>query len=1034
MRRILIVLLLLGTVLNGQTLDCSQCHTDDVELVNLLNRQAGIFQKAVGVMDKGQLQNNTGNFGSLANFLFWFTNAAHWPRNADPNRQYAFGLGLLLGIDSSNVLETETQTMGKIQDWLPPDDALGLDYSGDVRAISDDTPFQASSDLPKTWPAAFWPGYFRVDVNQLDEDQLAAHPDAYDLTDAPNQFVSDRDVFCTYNDAGNPAGNHGITVEQTGYSYGRAYAEDILFWELKIFNDGGEDLNDIHVGFYSKFRPDYDNHDYLQFRDSDGDGRKDLVVTYDVNNELDGVWNESDDPLGMVGLRIYDTPGQLGITDFHHFARAASPTTDAEFWALMTSDPDTSVLSDPAFYFHGPNSRIDDTATDSLSSYYPAWSADGTEAPRIGNAINTIVSCGPFDLPADSHVTVSLGLIMGDAGTIPGQPDMTDLMNNVVTANEMYRLYFQGPAPPPSPVVHASAGDGRVTLRWDGLASESAMDPWTGEQDFEGYKVFRSTDRGQTWGRPITDFEGNLAGYEPIAIFDYTEAEDMERFGRDISGADPLYPQSLGDNRGLRHVLVDSNLINGVEYWYCVTAYDKGVVSDTLELASLMSALGASTFEEHTVAVTPGRRATTLADERLEPLSGQCDGVVRLEIVDRDALKNHEYELSFEENVAYLDADSARQFGTALNLVDLTTGDSLVTRRLIAFDSDTNFVAADGFLLYLEHAPRGVRSMGWTRVAADTCTFEWRLDSKYPEWVASGRSIGRTIETYDDYRITVDLDGGLEAAWYDWFSGEYQPEPQHLPIRVEVVTDPENPMDVSENTTLVEFAIQAPPDYRNRYYSILGWDLEPGGTGWLEAEPGFRELYPDFLILERRDIQPSEADPAVMDTIASFLYLFTDHKPDSSLNRYNEWEVIDARGPSDGDQFTIETTKTFSEQFVYRFSPLEPATETNMPADPLANVRVVPDPYVVTNSWETSEFGKKLMFNNLPAECSIRIYTLVGEFVAAVEHGPNGGTDQGYAFWDMRTRNDQFIAPGVYLYHIEAPGGHEKLGRFLVIK
>jgi hypothetical protein len=93
-------------------------------------------------------------------------------------------------------------------------------------------------------------------------------------------------------------------------------------------------------------------------------------------------------------------------------------------------------------------------------------------------------------------------------------------------------------------------------------------------------------------------------------------------------------------------------------------------------------------------------------------------------------------------------------------------------------------------------------------------------------------------------------------------------------------------------------------------------------------------------------------------------------------------------------------------------------------------VRVVPDPYIVTNVWETSEFGKKLQFTNLPSECTIRIFTLVGEQVATIDHY----SDRGFSVWDMRNHNDQFIAPGVYLFAITTPGGDKALGRFLVIK
>lgn len=1015
-------MLILVSNLPAQQMDCSSCHLEPVDWP--LSKPAGIFQKAVGPMDKGQLQNNTSNFGNLASFHVWFSNAGHWPRTADENRQYAFGLGLMLAIDENNVIETETQTGSRITDWLPPDNALGVEYSGDVRALSDDTPFQASSDLPLSWPMGAWPGYYRVDITNVPDSVLAEHPSNLELPEARNQFSSDRDLFASFNDSYNESGSRGITVEQTSYSYGRPYAEDIIFWDLKIWNDGGEDLNDIHVGFYAKFRPDYDNHDYLKFIDSDGDGSRDLIYVYDLNNQSDGAWTNSDDPLGMVGLRIYDTPGQMGITDFHHFARAASPSTDQEMYALMTSDRDSDALVNPAFYFHGDDPRIDYTGDDSLEHYYPLWSEDEHLEERLGNAINYVISCGPFDLPADSMVTLSLAMIMGDAGLIPDNPDTADLMANVAVANRMYELYFQGAAPPATPTVHAVAGDEKVTLYWNGNSAEDSEDPWSQEVDFEGYKVYRSTDRGESWGDPVTDMNGVVVGYVPIAIFDLTAEEDLERFGEEVSGLDPLFNQNLGSNVGIVHTFTDSNLVNGVEYWYCVTAYDRGDPDDLIP--SLQNALGASAFEPHTVSVTPGRMANDLEFSYLEPIGGNCEGLVRLEVEDPDLLKDNDYRISFNMETPYVDEVGDTLLGKGMTLENLTTGEIVLENILIGAETDTNVVTADGFLLYIEDAPGGVREMGWTQVAGDTCTHDWRVQSKWPSLVPTGQAIGETIETFDDWRITVDYETGVEAKWLDAFFGEERDITTHLPIRVEVITDPDNPIDVSESTYLAEFNHSlTDPGIRSMFYSPLGWDLEPGGLGYLQASPGWYDLHVDFLILEKID-----TDPVSGDTIPNYMYLFTNHKPDTSINRYFETEIIDARAPSQGDQFTIITYKGFRPEISYEFSPLKKVQEENEEYDPLAGVKVVPDPYIVANEWETNEFGKRLMFNNLPSECSIRIYTLPGEHIATVDHN----SPEGYTFWDMRTRNDQFIAPGVYLYHVKTPAGNEKLGRFLVIK
>ena len=43
---------------------------------------------------------------------------------------------------------------------------------------------------------------------------------------------------------------------------------------------------------------------------------------------------------------------------------------------------------------------------------------------------------------------------------------------------------------------------------------------------------------------------------------------------------------------------------------------------------------------------------------------------------------------------------------------------------------------------------------------------------------------------------------------------------------------------------------------------------------------------------------------------------------------------------------------------------------------------------------------------------------------------PTGG---GEAQWDLRNRNQQFVASGVYFYHVETPDGKSKIGRFTVV-
>jgi hypothetical protein len=97
----------------------------------------------------------------------------------------------------------------------------------------------------------------------------------------------------------------------------------------------------------------------------------------------------------------------------------------------------------------------------------------------------------------------------------------------------------------------------------------------------------------------------------------------------------------------------------------------------------------------------------------------------------------------------------------------------------------------------------------------------------------------------------------------------------------------------------------------------------------------------------------------------------------------------------------------------------------------LSNVHTVPDPYYVTNSLEITANTKVLRFVNLPARAIIRIYSASGILVNILEHNdPSGGGEQ---VWNLRNRNNQFVASGVYFYHVEGPDGKKKIGRFTVV-
>ena len=97
----------------------------------------------------------------------------------------------------------------------------------------------------------------------------------------------------------------------------------------------------------------------------------------------------------------------------------------------------------------------------------------------------------------------------------------------------------------------------------------------------------------------------------------------------------------------------------------------------------------------------------------------------------------------------------------------------------------------------------------------------------------------------------------------------------------------------------------------------------------------------------------------------------------------------------------------------------------------LTAVHTVPDPYYVTNALEQTANTKVLRFVNLPDRAIIRIYSASGILVNIVNH--NNVQGGGEEVWNLRNRNNQFVASGVYYFHVEAPDGQTHVGRFTVV-
>jgi len=137
--------------------------------------------------------------------------------------------------------------------------------------------------------------------------------------------------------------------------------------------------------------------------------------------------------------------------------------------------------------------------------------------------------------------------------------------------------------------------------------------------------------------------------------------------------------------------------------------------------------------------------------------------------------------------------------------------------------------------------------------------------------------------------------------------------------------------------------------------------------------------------------------------------------------------------PTSVDVYTIRTRKTFSggsNGDLFRFS-IRSLTEKKSTYN-LDRIRVVPNPYYMKAAWDKDRYHRQVMFAHLPAECTIRIFTVSGLLIRTIRHESKDG--DGDEFWNMTTDENLDIVSGLYIYQVEAKDGKTKVGKFAIIR
>ena len=731
------------------------------------------------------------------------------------------------------------------------------------------------------------------------------------------------------------------------------------------------------------------------------------------NGKPDIGYNESGNLVSEpnFGVRDVHESDQIGLTSFFALPYTNTvpnvPKNDQFFFDLLSTD---SIRIDQQLF---------DTPSDNIFVY----------------------GSGPFRLGPGETQRFSVALLMGN--------DLSDLILNSETAQRVLEANYRFAQPPPKPNVTAVPGERKVTLYWDN-ASEGTVDPLTGVNDFEGYKIYRSEDPTFSDVFTITDANGSPFLGKPYAQngvpaqFDlnngWSGLHPVEYAGRGVK-------YNVGSNTGLVHQYVDSNVVNGKTYYYAVASYDHGFDSLGVQLPPTESQISIIRdpitarlqFDANTVSATPGPlpsgvSAAALDGNAVNRVKGIATGTLAVKILNDLAVpENATYNVTFlskGSNIVYNVQDSASEKEDFISRDTVFT--PLSKKNIIA--SSVTVRTSSGSVVdpknYVIDGTVGrIRGkVGGALAAGETFHVEYQY---YAVFESSQLGNEDNNPVFDGMRLFIkDEPLGIDSLRSGWIVKNNTNLIAQIGKNAALGTNPFTPIPV-------DFEIR----WNSTDTTARGKWASPGDT--LLDNLGRRAVICPFRIVNvtngqtfRGFVQSSSADS--MWRPGREIVLLTPQNPIKTYigitfsSQSNGATIL----PAQGNVYVAKTSKPFSAGDSYAFTTKSAAYNTTTAASLLDRIYVVPNPYVAYSGLEvpgtsaTRRGENRLQFRNLPPRCTIRIYTIVGELVETIlKDDYNSSAD-----WNLLTNEGHRLAYGIYIYHVDVPDVGQKIGRFAVIK
>lgn len=1045
-------------------------------------------QTRKGYMDGNLAATVYYNFGEIADWENEPSRSGVWPKGT--NHTYVDGVAIIVQSETQDPFGNIIHPLeSNYYEFTRYDRSTGVTYGwwplpGYAASYSS---YPARSDDEATWPLTWpdrpsewnglWNGFFGKGVKNADVETFFVFDDNED-----KEYIINNGFYADAED--HDRGGLGMQVRTRGFQWSQVLAEDAIFWYYEITNMSTTDYDRTLFAQYVDWGiGGHDNSsnnagDYNELLDmsyawstvptgSPGNWSPVGLAGYAflespgksfdrIDNDLDGLTDESRDNVASVKINSPDLdPYLLSVfrdtTNYYQFyGKSWQPHWDADEngnWRSyldanengrwdegepLNDDVGTDGIGPYEDGYAGPDSDetegngipnqgepnfglLDKDESDQLGltgfAIYPVhryeldndeenWGVlSGLPTPHgsslVGVNLANYFSCYLFPMDGRYSFTNS-----NDAAHEAGQTerfsmsmiygiDKDDLFRRKKTVQQIYNANYRFAKPPEKPIIKAIAGNQSVTLIWDDRA-EKTFDAFYQKYNFEGYRIYRSTEPNFLEAKVITDAYGKAIFRKPIAQFDLVDG---------VKGLHPIDVNgakfNLGTDTGLKHSYTDTTVQNGQTYYYAVVAYDQGFTTTTVEGVfegippSETTAIikrdinGDLQTDINTAVVVPSSPAAGYIAPELTYFnaSGPGTGDVNISVVDPDSVKdNHHYRIEFEDFRAY--HNNPKPF---YRLVDLTENDTLINlTQFVGSEVETKLI--DGLSLVMNN---------------DTTVV---LDYENSGW----------IDGNSNYLPPVGFDSRFASAYNTkkvLYPGDFE---------IELVEAGQG--DLSYPATTFAQPIQSNIVVRNLTDNIDHMQFI------------FRDEDHDELFTEGDAIfitfGNSINEPATSGSNLHISWSFSLIK-DTTIAEVNQ------RHPQIGDVFRFATKKPFRSGEYVEFSTRGKSFDASLATSEMENIAVVPNPYVGAASWEQlgTEVGRgerKIFFIHLPNKCTIRIYSISGKHIQTIEH--DTGLLDGQEAWNLVSKDGMDLSYGVYVYHVDAPGVGEKIGKFAVIK